>query len=95
MPETYFTLRWPDGSEERCYSPSSVITQFLKPGQSYALADFQNRARAALTQASARVEAKYGFACSSAMAQLDQIEARITRFQGIAAAEVACLAISQ
>jgi uncharacterized repeat protein (TIGR04042 family) len=95
MPETFFTLRWPDGSEERCYSPSSVISQYITPGQSYPIVEFQARARAALTQASERVAAKYGFACSSAMAQLDQIEAHITRFQGNEGAEVACLAISQ
>ena len=28
MPETWFHIRWPDGSEERCYSPSRVIKDF-------------------------------------------------------------------
>ena len=37
MPEMHWTLRWPDGSEDRCYSPSSVITEMFTPGQSYGL----------------------------------------------------------
>lgn len=24
MPEVYFRVRWPDGTSERCYSPSTV-----------------------------------------------------------------------
>lgn len=95
MPETYWTLRWPDGSEERCYSPSSVVAELFTPGEVYPLADFRHRARIAMERASNRVAAKYGFACSSAMAQLDRIEAQIAKFEGQDGAEVACLAISQ
>ncbi len=80
MPETRFTLRWPDGTEEECYSPSTVVTQYLVAGDSYALPDFLDRARTALNTASARVEAKFGFACSSAMDQLTRIERRAASF---------------
>jgi putative flavoprotein involved in K+ transport len=95
MPETHFTLRWPDGFEERCYSPSSVIGELLSAGTSYPMKDFLHRTRIALVRASNRVEAKYGFACSSAMAQLDQIEARAATFDGQDDATVTCLNISQ
>lgn len=75
MPEMRFHIRWPDGRREACYSPSLVVQDFLAPGDSYALDDFVDRTRTALTIASERVREKYGFACSSAMAQLARIEA--------------------
>lgn len=94
MPEMHWTLRWPDGSEERCYSPSSVITELFTPGQSYPLPDFLHRARIAMERASNRVERKYGFACSSAMDQLDRIERRVAEFEGQQDAQVTCLSIT-
>ncbi|MCB1356890.1 MAG: MSMEG_0570 family nitrogen starvation response protein [Maritimibacter sp.] len=94
MPEMHWTLRWPDGSEERCYSPSSVITELFTPGQSYPLPDFLQRARIAMERASNRVERKYGFACSSAMDQLDRIERRVAEFEGAEQAHVTCLSIT-
>jgi len=95
MPETYWTVRWPDGTEEQLYSPSSVVAQLFEPGASYPVPDFLHRARIAMERASNRVQAKYGFACSSAMGQLDRIEARIAQFEDRPDAVVACLAISQ
>ena len=94
MPEMHWTLRWPDGSEERCYSPSSVITDMFTPGESYPLTDFLHRARIAMERASNRVERKYGFACSSAMEQLDRIERRAVDFEGQTDARVTCLSIT-
>ncbi|WP_425101945.1 MSMEG_0570 family nitrogen starvation response protein [Tropicibacter sp. S64] len=94
MPEMYWTLRWPDGSEERCYSPSSVITELFIPGQSYPLPEFLHRARIAMERASNRVQRKYGFACSSAMDQLDRIERRVADFEGQTDARVTCLSIT-
>ncbi len=94
MPEMHWTLCWPDGSEERCYSPSSVITELFSPGQSYPLDEFLHRARIAMERASGRVERKYGFACSSAMAQLDRIERRVADFEGQPDARVTCLSIT-
>lgn len=95
MPETFWSVRWPDGAEERLYSPSSVVAELFSAGQSYPLRDFLHRARIAMERASARVERKYGFACSSAMDQLDRIEIRVAQFQGQDAAEVVCLSITQ
>lgn len=80
MPEMLFTIRWPDGSAERCYSPSLVVQDHMAPGESYPLDDFLARARTALNTASDRVEAKYGFACSRALGQLARIEAAASRF---------------
>ncbi len=88
MPEMRFLIRWPDGSRESCYSPSLVVKEFFAPGQSYSLADFLERSRAALTIASERVQARYGFPCSRAMAQLDRIEAGAKAFAAVADARV-------
>lgn len=92
MPEVIFHIRWPDGREERCYSPSTAIFQHLAAGQTYALAEFVQRARTGLTAASDRVAAKYGFACSSALDQLARIEATARRYPD-EAAQVVCLSL--
>ncbi len=88
MPEMRFRIRWPNGATEACYSPSLVITEFFAPGESYALADFLQRSRSALNIASDRVEAKYGYACSRAMAQLTRIETVAKSFSAAADARV-------
>ena len=80
MPEMRFQIRWPDGSLESCYSPSLVIKDYFVPGEAYALADFLERSRTALTIASARVAARYGHPCSLAISQLARIEAAGRRF---------------
>lgn len=92
MPVMHFRVRWPDGSETRCYSPSLVVQDYLSPGQSYALPDFVRRSRDALGIASERVRAKFGFACSQAMDQLAEIEHIAARFEAQADAQVAVLA---
>ena len=51
-------------------------------------------ARIAMERASNRVERKYGFACSSAMDQLDRIERRVAEFEGAEQAHVTCLSIT-
>lgn len=81
MPEMYFHVRWPDGQEENCYSPSLVIGDYLAPGQSYPVAEFVSRCEQALTVASERVREKYGFYCSSAMDQLGRIRERARDFE--------------
>ena len=63
MPEMRFRIAWPDGSTESCYSPSLVIKDYFAAGQTYPLTDFLSRSRTALTIASERVRAKYGFPC--------------------------------
>jgi uncharacterized repeat protein (TIGR04042 family) len=80
MPEMHFTLRWPDGEQMHCYSPSLVIEEHFRPGTPYPLDDFLQRSRMALTIASERVRARYGFPCSRALSQLQQIERRAAAF---------------
>jgi uncharacterized repeat protein (TIGR04042 family) len=74
MPEMNFHIRWPDGTEEVCYSPSLIIKDYFEVGKSYPPSDFLERARTALLIASDRVKAKYGMPCSRALAQLARIE---------------------
>ncbi|MEV4779056.1 MSMEG_0570 family nitrogen starvation response protein [Burkholderia sp. LMU1-1-1.1] len=81
MPEVRFTVRWPDDSVSQCYSPSTVVHEYLRAGERYPLADFMARSRTALTLASERVRLKYGYACSSAMDQLARLEASAGRFE--------------
>lgn len=81
MPEIRFQIQWPDGSEETCYSPSLVVKDYLQPGETYGLEDFLERSRTALTIASQRVQAKYGFPCGRALGQLQQLEMRCNQYR--------------
>ena len=91
MPEMRFHIRWPDGTEESCYSPSLVIKDFFAPGVAYGLADFMARSREALTIASDRVEARYGMPCSLALGQLRRIETAGRAFAASPEAQVTVL----
>jgi putative flavoprotein involved in K+ transport len=76
MPEMHFVIEWPDGQSERCYSPSYIIEDHLEVGRSYPVDDFMRRATEALQTASDRVQARYGFACTSALDQLEALRAK-------------------
>ena len=80
MPEVLFKIKWPDGKIEDCYSPSTIIFDYLKEGESYNLKDFIERSSNALNLASERVMKKYGFRCTSAEAQLSKILANAKAF---------------
>ncbi len=80
MPELRFAIRWPDGTRQACYSPSTTIRDHFVPGTAYPLAEFLDRSRAALHAASERVRARYGRPCSLALGQLAAIEAEAARF---------------
>ena len=95
MPAMHFQLRWPDGSEGRCYSPSLVIKDYFQPGTAYPLPLFMAQMREALNIASERVRAKYGFACSQAMDQLGRIEHTAARFATQSDAQVKVLAFEE
>lgn len=88
VPELHFTVRWPDGSLERCYSPSRTVKDYLSPGQSYPLTDFVHRTTSALELASERVRSRHGFACTSAAQQLEAIERSAAVFGRDAGARV-------
>ena|SRR5476651_343453 len=76
MPQMHFVVRWPDGDETRCYSPSLVVREYLEVGRIYPLPDFMERSRTMLNIGSERVRAKFGYACSAAMDQLQELESR-------------------
>jgi uncharacterized repeat protein (TIGR04042 family) len=80
MPEMTFTVRWPDGTTQECYSPSLVMHDFLEAEATYPIDDFMSRSIAALTQASQRVKAKFGMYCTSAAAQISALEATRSRY---------------
>ncbi|OZE83329.1 hypothetical protein CH305_06885 [Rhodococcus sp. 15-649-2-2] len=73
MPEMSFVVRWPDGREQSCYSPSLVMHDYLTPGAEYTVEDFVERTSEALTVASDRVLAKFGMRCTSAAQQMEEI----------------------
>jgi len=70
----WFEVEWPDGSSNVCYSPSTAVERYFAQGRRYTLRAFLEVARPALEEASQRVEAKFGYRCSSADDQLRQIE---------------------
>jgi len=81
MPAINFCIRWPDGSEDSCYSPSTVVREHFSSGQSMPLGQFLETAETALNAASGRVEKKFGYFCSSAMDQLSTIKSKAAQFE--------------
>ncbi|OBB99927.1 MULTISPECIES: MSMEG_0570 family nitrogen starvation response protein [unclassified Gordonia (in: high G+C Gram-positive bacteria)] len=88
MPEMTFTVRWPDGAVQQCYSPSLVMRDHLNVGSSYTVAEFRTRTEAALGEAAERVRAKYGFACTSAAATAEDINNTARRYDDESTVEV-------
>ena len=64
VPEVHLTLQWPDGLSSQLYSPSTVILEHLSPGEQLSVGELQTRGLEGLKQASERVRARYGFACT-------------------------------
>lgn len=75
MPEVHFRVRWPDGAVQQCYSPSTVVEEYLEGDGVYTVADFVERSRQALEIAGDRVRAKVGMGCAAAAGQLAEITA--------------------
>ncbi|MEL6438086.1 MAG: MSMEG_0570 family nitrogen starvation response protein [Cyanobacteria bacterium J06621_8] len=88
MPEINFKIQWSDGTEQTCYSPSLVVKEHFIPSTEYELNEFIEKARTALNIASDRVKAAYGFPCSRALGQLQQIEAKALEYKDIPDAKV-------
>ena len=82
MPEVEFDVQWPDGERQWAYSPSTVVEDVFRPGATYQLAEFVALSRSAMTEASRRVQERYGFPCSRAAATLAGIEGTAARFDG-------------
>jgi uncharacterized repeat protein (TIGR04042 family) len=95
MPEMRFNVRWPDERIEACYSPSLVVKDHFVAGATYALDDFRERSRVALTIAAERVREKYGFLCSRALGQLARIETTATQFEATPGASVTIVSFEE
>jgi uncharacterized repeat protein (TIGR04042 family) len=80
MPEIIFRVGLPDGATMECYSPSTIVRNYFSSGEQMPANDFLVRSRKAFIEASQRVRAKYGFACSSAASQLHEIELRMQNY---------------
>lgn len=80
MPEVELTLEWPDGGRSRLYSPSTVILEHLAPGQTVTVAELRTKGTLALRQASERVRARYGFACTRADEEERRLLEQVARF---------------
>ncbi|MEM6260628.1 MAG: MSMEG_0570 family nitrogen starvation response protein [Planctomycetota bacterium] len=74
MPETYLHVEWGDRTKRSYYSPSTVVHQYLNPGETYPTDDFVEICRKAYQEASDRVKAKYGMACTGAATSFAKIE---------------------
>jgi uncharacterized repeat protein (TIGR04042 family) len=57
-----------------------VILEHLAPGQSVSVAELRSRGSLALRQASERVRARYGFACTRADEEEQRLLERAARF---------------
>jgi uncharacterized repeat protein (TIGR04042 family) len=79
MPEVYIHIIWPTGNRDSVYSPSSVIKNYFKAGESLTVEQFQSKAEEALKNASQRVKERFGFECSSAMGELDRLNIIINK----------------
>ncbi|BAU65006.1 hypothetical protein STA3757_23850 [Stanieria sp. NIES-3757] len=83
MPEINFLIEWPDGSRQTCYSPSLVVKKYFTPGEEYDLEDFLNRSETALQTASDRVKEAYGFSCSRAWGQFQEIKTQAAQYKNL------------
>lgn len=81
MPEVRLSLEWPDGVITEIYSPSTVILEHLRPGETLPVAMLQARGLEALRNASERVRARYGFACTRTDEEAAKLERRVAAYQ--------------
>ena len=88
MPEVLLELRWPDGEASRFYSPSTVVYDFLKPGETLSIAELEQKGLAALREASERVRARYGFACTRTDEEASKLQQRLARYSRTERVEV-------
>ena len=80
MPEVSFQLEWPDGQSSTLYSPSTVILDYFRPGDSLLVSELEERGVEALRAASERVRARYGFACTRADEEESQLRQWVSRY---------------
>jgi uncharacterized repeat protein (TIGR04042 family) len=88
MPEVILEFRWPDGEASSFYSPSTVVYEFLKPGDTLSIAELEQKGLAALSEASERVRARYGFACTRTDEEALKLRKRISLYNSTETVEV-------
>ncbi len=82
MPEVRLTLAWPDGQTSELYSPSTVILFYLRPGEQLSVEELRRRGNEALQEASERVRARYGFACTRTDEEQRKLEQTASAYDG-------------
>ena len=80
MPDVLFDVRWPDGSTQSFYSPSTVVRDYFEAGVEYTLDEFVSRTRECMKLADDRVRAKYGIGCSESAMTLAGVEYGVRRY---------------
>jgi uncharacterized repeat protein (TIGR04042 family) len=80
MPEVMLELHWPDSEASRFYSPSTVVYEFLQPGDTLSIAELEEKGLAALREASERVRARYGFACTRTDEEASKLQKRLAMY---------------
>ena len=88
MPEVLLDLEWPDGQRSRLYSPSTVMLQHLPPGTELSVAELRETGLLALAEASERVRARYGFACTRTDEEAARLRALSSRYDNQARVRV-------
>ncbi len=81
MPEVYLKIEWPGNKPDQVYSPSTIINQYFKTGDITSITEFEIRLTEALHIASRRVYEKFGYECTSAMAELARISRVINEME--------------
>lgn len=74
MPVTHVYIKWPDSTEDKVYSPSSIVKSYFAKEQEVTINEFNAICNTSLNEASERVIQKFGYACTSAMAEIQRIQ---------------------
>ena len=80
MPVTYVNIEWPGSESDQVYSPSGIIKEYFKPGETITVDTFSTTCNEALNEASERVRQKFGFACTAAQAELHRINEKCKNY---------------
>jgi len=88
MPEVRLQLQWPDGDTSEFYSPSTVVLEYLRPGDAISIAELEQVGVRALHEASERVRARYGFACTRADEEERRLRERLGDYDSHATVRV-------
>lgn len=88
MPEVHLQLEWPDGRQSTFYSPSTVVLNYLKPGDQLSVGELQSVGLQALEEASERVRARYGFSCTRTDEEAAKLQQLTSTYEATAVVKV-------